>query len=553
MIGGDMPGAGNLISGNGVIGLLIIDSGTSNNQVLGNYIGTDVSGQMAISNGATADGSAGVGIYQGATDNVIGGTTLDAGNLISGQMGGGIEIALEDTNRNVILGNYIGTDATGTRALGNGVMGILIAQGAKDNVVGGDQAGARNLISGNRGAGVQIQGNDASETTGNQVLGNYIGTDITGTSPLSNTIGVGIAFGATHNVIGGDRAGARNLISGNGGPGIQIQKSGTISNQVIGNYIGTVVTGTLPLGNGGNGLAITEGASHNTIGGEMAGAGNLISGNGEAGVYLEGKGTTANQIAGNYIGTDAFAEGEIPNAAAGIHLRDGANANIGISNTIAYNAEAGVLIEGDTASGNTITRDLIYQNGGLPIDWIDTTSHPAPPTLTSYSSEGDVVLGSTCGNCRVEIFAGSNENLPEGRVFLAAVTVDASGNFTLTLHSPPPLRYLSATATDPDGNTSEFSSTLDTVPPTATPTVTATATPTSTPTVTATATPTATAPATPTAGTTTPTATATATPLAGPTTPTVTATATPPSTAIAMPTADPTTRSIYLPLVINGD
>ena len=158
-----------------------------------------------------------------------------------------------NTLSNVVEGNYIGTDVTGRLALGNGYGGVTIQAGASKNIIGGTTAAARNLISGNTGSGVHLL---YSGTTGNVVEGNYIGTDVTGTVALGNNEGVAIYAGASGNLIGGTTPGAGNLISGNANYGVEISDSGTTSNLVQGNLIGTDGTGTRAVDNGNGGLAI---------------------------------------------------------------------------------------------------------------------------------------------------------------------------------------------------------------------------------------------------------------------------------------------------------
>jgi hypothetical protein len=369
------------------------------------------------------------------------------------------------TTSNQIIGNYIGTDVTGKTILGNSEAGILISYGASNNVIGGDAPGAGNLISGNSEAGVWLQDVD---TSGNQVQGNYIGIDAEGTRAIGNgKYGVFIGFGARDNLVGGETRGAHNLISGNGQVGVHIQNIDTINNQVLGNTIGADATGTNAIRNGEVGVFLGGGANHNVIGGDRPGTGNLISGNGIIGVLLQGDGTSENQLRGNYIGTDRQDIGPIPNAKHGVYIEQGASSNtIGPNNTIAYNGAAGVVVDGETTLGNSITRNPIHHNGGLPIDFINVpvpTGPFLPPTLTGYSSADNTLSGSTCPNCRVEVFANPDAVLA-GTTYLDAVTADANGDFTLTLAGPPPLPYVAATATDPEGTTSEFSAGLNTVP-----------------------------------------------------------------------------------------
>jgi CSLREA domain-containing protein len=143
LIGGALPAARNLISGNDGSGVWVWGSVgfTSDNSVQGNYIGTDRDGTAALPN----DGD-GVFIFASTSDNKIGGTEPGTGNLISGNIDDGILISPGPTG-NTIQGNFIGTDASGTADLENGGNGVDIS--ASDNTIGGTTAGARNIISAN--------------------------------------------------------------------------------------------------------------------------------------------------------------------------------------------------------------------------------------------------------------------------------------------------------------------------------------------------------------------------------------------------------------------
>src|SRR5262249_7802028 len=172
-------GARNLISGNTTAGISI---SSDNNLVAGNFIGTDVNGDPPIPNP--------IGILIASSGNTVGGTTVAARNIISGNTTAGVSIS---GSNNVVEGNFIGTDDTGTIAGANNI-GILISMGS-GNEIGGTVAGARNLISGNTAAGISI----ASD--GNNVQGDFIGTDVTGTAAIANAIGIVIT--STNNLIGG--------------------------------------------------------------------------------------------------------------------------------------------------------------------------------------------------------------------------------------------------------------------------------------------------------------------------------------------------------------
>ena len=358
VIGGTEAGAGNLISGNMSTGITIgtdVDPGATGNLVQGNYIGTDVTGSFALGNSNN-----GVNICCDATDNTIGGTGPGARNIISANGNNGVKIRGAGTADNVVSGNYIGTDVTGTVARGNAGAGVAIDDGARANTVGGTTAGERNVISGNGEDGVQLR----PGTELNVVSGNFIGTDVDGTVALGNNVGVRIED-ASDNTIGGLTAGARNLISGNFSHGIRIAREGATGNVVQGNYIGTDATGTMDLGNAGNGVAFRRGASNNTIGGAVVAARNIISGNDENGVAMRNGGTSGNVVAGNYIGTDLTGTEPLGNLLDGVRLHRGASDNLiggsvaGERNIISANGDSGVLIAGPGTNDNRVSGNYI--------------------------------------------------------------------------------------------------------------------------------------------------------------------------------------------------
>jgi len=222
------------------------------------------------------------------------GSSMVRGLAIGGFSANGI---LVESPGNILEGNFLGTDITGTTALGNAAFGALLR--SQNNQVGGTVADARNLLSGNELDGVAMQGAAASQ---NEVLGNYIGTDVSGALALGNlNDGVFVEDGSD-NTIGGVTAGSRNVIAGNVLVGVRISMASATGNLVQGNYIGTDVSGTLDLGNVAHGVRLQEGATINTIGGTSSGARNIISGNEITGIRING-GAHNNRVLGNYIGT----------------------------------------------------------------------------------------------------------------------------------------------------------------------------------------------------------------------------------------------------------
>jgi titin len=383
-VGGTAAGARNVISGNAVYGVAILNAGTSGNVVAGNRIGTDAAGMVALAN------VTGVRIELSASDNTVGGTAAGSGNLISGNTGPGVQID-NTASGNVVAGNQIGTDSTGEVALANS-NGVLIEIGATDNTVGGTAAGAGNLISGNTGSGVLIE----LAATANVVAGNQIGSDAAGTVALANNFGVVIESGAAGNTVGGSIAAARNVISGNSNSGVSID--GASDNLVAGNFVGTNQAGTAEIANNPNGgtfaggVSIVNGSAGNTIGGLTAspgtGAGNLISGNAYAGIEMAYAGTN-NVVAGNLVGTDVTGTVAIPNTlVSGVAGGDGVRADYspgnavgepGGKNVLSGNANDGVLLIG--SSGTTV------QNNDIGTDITGTVAVP-------NSNSGVEIIGS---------------------------------------------------------------------------------------------------------------------------------------------------------------
>ena len=304
---------GNLISGNAKAGIDIDGAGTAFNQVMGNRIGTTGDGNNSLPNGWSTLNywTGGVLVQEGASDNQIGGDgSVGYGNLISGNSAN-VYIVGAGTAYTIVEGNYIGTNADGTASLGQGTPndGVDIDDGATHNQIGGTntlntdgtvRTRLGNVISGNGRDGVAIY------SASNVVLGNFLGTDITGNVAIPNYGGVGLLTGSESNTIGGTTPGARNIISGNrfgvefgddNGAGIA-----GASNVLEGNYIGTNADASAAIPNTW-GVGVYTDQSGNVIGGQADGAGNLISGNTEGGIRIELCPDLV--VADNLIGTNA--------------------------------------------------------------------------------------------------------------------------------------------------------------------------------------------------------------------------------------------------------
>jgi hypothetical protein len=409
---------------------------------------------------------------------ITAGSSAVSGLVINRFSSDGIEMSSNGGNR--IEGNFIGTNSAGTADLGNAFHGILIQ--SSNNNIGGTAPSARNVVSGNDNIGISL----TTGTAGNLVQGNFVGTNAAGTSALGN--GSGVSLGgqsgtASNNTVGGTAAGARNIISGNSGNGVIVGGT-TVGNLVQGNFIGTTVTGSNALANLSNGVIINFGSLNNTIGGTTPAARNIISGNNANGIRCD---YHPNQVQGNFIGTKSDGVGALGNGSNGVFLNFvGGNtvggAAGGAGNTIAFNGGDGVLVV--TAPANGISSNSIFSNAGLginlemdgatPNDACDNDSggnnRQNFPVITSANSSGGstTIQGTLNSNAnttfRVEFFSNSEcegSGLSEGQNFIGFATVTTNGSCSASFTASLPVSvssgsFITATAIDPDSNTSEF-------------------------------------------------------------------------------------------------
>jgi CSLREA domain-containing protein len=515
--------------------------GSNNDLVTGNFIGVDTDGTTVVSDGTPVQVSN--GSSQHATGNVIGGTSPGTRNVIASNGGfGGIE---NDGDATLVQGNYFGTNAAGTAAIGSGTTGIEAEIGT-GLIIGGSAPGAGNVINAT-GSGVAIGGVQFNAAVNTTVQGNLIGMDATGTVAfyaLANGVQVNQSLDTT---IGGSAPGAGNVINARA-DGILV--GGTPNGVVIqGNKIGTDITGTMGLGNGNCGIGVSQ-TSNGIIGGTSSGDGNIIAFNAFNGISIAG--FTGDNTKWAILG-----------------------------NSIHDNSRLGITL---STSGCGVTVPISNDHCDTPSGANDQQNYPV---LTSASfNNGNVMLSGSLDSVsstmfRLEFFSNGQcdpSGFGQGKHFLGSMVVTTDGNCSatfgpLTFSLPTGNTVATATATRLDGSgnpieTSEFSQCINifgapTPTPTANPTATFTPTPTPTathtpsPTATATFTPTPTATFTPTpTATATHTPTATATPVLTPTstptatfTPTATATATftPTPTATHTPTSTPTATATFTP------
>jgi hypothetical protein len=292
-------------------------------------------------------------------------------------------------------------------------------------------------------------------TSAAQVQGNLIGTDITGRLGLGGTYGIRIVDDSRYSIIGGDRFSEGNVISDHSFEGIRIEGSDTSYNRIWGNLIGVngAADGRLPNGQGG--IRIEEG-HHNDIGhADDPLRGNIIGGNSRSGIHLRNADQTS--IARNFIGTDPHAGRDLGNVQGGIVVWDGCtNTTIGPRNVIAFNQQHGVAVMngGGTVRSTTITENSITNNEALGI--AREGDEPLPPIITGLTDSR--VQGITCSGCRVEVFSDPDD---EGERYHGATTAAPDGTWWLNEPGTWEWPNVHATTTDDDGNTSEFSTCMD--------------------------------------------------------------------------------------------
>ena len=290
-----------IMAGNSTVRGLVIDSfngdgiliDTNGGDVIqGNYVGTNPAGTQAAPN--TGNGIQIIAV----SNNTVGGAASAMGNIISGNGGEGVRIDGTLATGNVVRGNYIGTDVTGSKGVGNTASGVYIRRAPSNSVIG-------NVISGNTGfAGITICGNtgfcgggdvplvdETSNASANVVQGNLVGTNSAATAALSNS-GAGVSIdGAPNNVVGGTTAGTPNTISFNRTNDVQIFSTGANQNNIQGNTIqGTGAFNDV-------GISVGIPAANGAVTGNTL-TGNLISGHAGLGIDLTPPGVNSNTAGG---------------------------------------------------------------------------------------------------------------------------------------------------------------------------------------------------------------------------------------------------------------
>ena len=492
-------------------GVLVHSPTATNTLVEDNFIGLSTSGAAA------ANGLWGIAVHEGASSTQI------LNNVISGHQVG-IEVGAAPSlppGNTLIEGNLVGTDPTGTLAIGNSNTGVAVFDSLDTTV-------RNNVISGNGYSSVAVSagGLFINGATNVAVEGNMVGTNASGTGSLPNfDMGITIYDTASPTsgvAIGGPSPGQRNIISGNYQHGIWVLTDNVV---IQGNYIGTDVTGTVPLGNSSEGIHVGTG-DNTLIGGSNPGEGNVISGNQSLAITLDTAAADAT-IQGNLIGPDqsgsvllgnlggilvasiygsALIGGPNPdegnviagNTHNGIWFwpDEGVSGNQVVGNEIYSNGDHGIYLDRFSFEGalnNTLSQNAIYNNGGLGIKLENGSPGPTPndigdgdsgpndlmnyPLMIGANTTGasllvhaEIVDGLPNTLFRVEFFGNSTcdpSGNGEGQTFLGDVLVVTNGGgdadpgtqtYPVTI---PPAQYVTATATMIDGttpsSTSEFS------------------------------------------------------------------------------------------------
>jgi len=470
-----MEGAGNTIKGlciNTISNGIFIHS--SSNTISGNIIGLSVSGEALTS--VICE----IGIIISGESNTVGGSMAADRNVISGCTQYGIFLML--SNSNIIKGNYVGLTASGEGIVPT-TFGIMIV-GGSGNIVGGLNPGEGNVVSGcdfnPAYGGITVLAQFPTENT--SIYGNYVGTNASGTRALPNSAGVTVIGYDKNTQIGNGTSAGRNIISGNTIAGLVIYgptSSITVeSTCVYGNYLGTDKTGSIALGNGAANVFILGPVKNAHIGGSLAGQGNVISGNtvGFPGLYQgcgiaigRNVGVVSAEITGNLIGLAADGVSALGNT-IGIYITgeakycrigDGTAAG---SNTIAFNADSGISLEGIGTDFNKITCNSIYGNTDKGISIIDgANSGIGIATINAVTSDGSsvTIFGTSAAFAVIEVFKASGD---QGKNYFGTLNADASGNWSGIVPAEAGMvtgDCVTVTQTDPNNNTSEFSIPLE--------------------------------------------------------------------------------------------
>ncbi|MBN2729509.1 MAG: hypothetical protein JXR53_09830 [Bacteroidales bacterium] len=447
-------------------GIQVYGSLSANNKITGCYLGCNYDASSRVPN------YNGIEIISGANNNQVGGDLVSERNIISGNDYAGIRIS--DANNNLIINNYVGVNRNGSAELHN-YDGITVEGAAYSNIIGGSTANRRNIASGNVAYGIDIFGVGCEN---NAIIGNYIGTDVSGSYAIPNTYGLLFDDRSHNNIVGGYLPGEGNLISGNTAFGAYFYNNGTNSNYLIGNMIGTDASGTIAVPNE-TGVHIDGATYANLV------DSNLISGNLANGITLFATYSDYNTIIRNKIGTDISGTLPLGNQMNGILITQGSAHNIiggspALSNIIAYNHSNGVKIESEGSDFNLVSCNSIFENQNLgielyPADGINSNDQGDPDTgpndllnspeisQISFYQDTAIISGTletqNPEHCRIEVYKADQNagGISQGKTYLGTTAADNAGNWILKSEETDTCSFFVCLCIDPNNNTSEFS------------------------------------------------------------------------------------------------
>jgi hypothetical protein len=395
IVGGTEPGSGNTISGNEGDGVFV-SAGATDNDVVGNRIGTNAAG-----NSLRPNSDQGVHV-DNASGNLVGGSAPGSGNVISGNLGTGVDVENGASANNVVQGNRIGTNLAGTLALPN-ARGI---SAAGSTLVGGAGPGEGNLVSGNITEGIR------SEGSGGRVEGNQVGTNAAGTGPIPNGTD-GIDVQQSNVTVGGSGA-AANTVAFNLGPGIHVEQAGDViaENSVFSN--GGLGIDADPVGVTANGpeslpsLSVAAASAGQTVvSGTIASAPN--------------RALTLRFFASPACDPSGFGEGETPLGAAAVTTGGAGNAGFQVTLPVA------------TAPGQQVTATATGPGGTSEFSACRTVEigrpGAVPPSVPQLTSLTQSVSRWRAGNALASV---SKRQLPVGTTFKFKLDRAATALFTFT-------------------------------------------------------------------------------------------------------------------------
>jgi hypothetical protein len=336
---------------------IVIDGGNLNAGLIVQANGSTISGLVVHNVAGTGDACSGVGIC------VLG-------------------------RRDTVSGNYVGVDYAGAMAMPNRGAGILV--GNSNNVIGGGDPAARNVISGNDGDGIEV----GASANGNQILGNWIGTNVDRTVRLPNAIGVELH--SDNNTVGGTDPDAANILTGNRVAGLRIDAPGN-TNTVEGNLIGAV-PGVAAWGNQGDGVVLASNLP-NAVGGTLAGEGNTIAGNGGKGIVVESN-SAGNPILGNLIYGNAGIGIDLNDN--GISMNDPQDTDLGANDTQNFPTGLGAWASTDRVAWSLYTTTGVTLRFRLEF-FTGTTCGDAETFVGSADAVTDPVTGEDNGTAPLTV------------------------------------------------------------------------------------------------------------------------------------------------------